>query len=187
METDELLRGLGVTARGERDVAREVIEDAAARAAEAEATARAKKRCNERDDDLPAASANATTTDDGGEGEGQRGGDGPALREVSRLRTEADGVARELLAVRDALDEIRASERDGTAPSDAALVVAVGNRRVTSLEEKRAELAVAVAAAEASAAEEASAAAAAAAAAERRGRGTDATAASGSGSKTKKK
>ena len=182
METDELLRGLGVTARGERDVAREVIEDAAARAAEAEATARAKKRCNERDDDLPAASANATTTDDGGEGEGQRGGDGPALREVSRLRTEADGVARELLAVRDALDEIRASERDGTAPSDAALVVAVGNRRVTSLEEKRAEPA------EASAAEEASAAAAAAAAAaERRGRGTDATAASGSGSKTKKK
>ena len=37
---DELLRGLGVTARGERDVARDVIRDAAVAAAAREAAAR---------------------------------------------------------------------------------------------------------------------------------------------------
>ena len=49
-------------------------------------------------------------------------------------------MAAELASVRDALDDVRAKAAEGTAPADAPLVIAVGERRVAGLVEKRAAL-----------------------------------------------
>ena len=112
-----------MTARGERDVARDVIRDAAlAAAARAAASGRGASRA--RPSPRPASSPS------------------PADVELARLREEADEVSAELAAVKDALEEARA--RRAEAPEDdddgAALVVAVGERRVEGLEDKRAAL-----------------------------------------------
>ena len=163
---DALLSELGVTARGERDVARDVIRDAALAAAARAAAARR----------APAtADAEAAEEGDAGTGAGEtRGGAGggggadpslpptkthtPATRELCRLREEAGTVAAELASVRDALDDVRAKAAEGTAPADAPLVIAVGERRVVGLVEKRAALRVRVRDAEALASAEADAA-----------------------------
>jgi DNA excision repair protein ERCC-6 len=163
---DALLSELGVTARGERDVARDVIRDAALAAAARAAAARR----------APAtADAEAAEEGDAGTGAGEtRGGAGggggadpslpptkthtPATRELCRLREEAGTVAAELASVRDALDDVRAKAAEGTAPADAPLVIAVGERRVAGLVEKRAALRVRVRDAEALASAEADAA-----------------------------
>ena len=125
MAGDEaFLSELGVTARGERDVARDVIRDAALAAA-ARAAASGRGACAGAD----ASSAPASSPS-------------PADVELARLREEADEVSAELAAVKDALEEARA--RRAEAPEDdddgAALVVAVGERRVAGLEDKRAAL-----------------------------------------------
>ena len=131
---DELLRGLGVTARGERELARDVIRDAAAAAAARE-DARRGGDPGRVDGHVDAASIGG---DGGGAGAAERGpGDGPAARELARLRDESERLDRELAAVRDALDEVRQRTLDGDAPVDAALQIAVGERRVQGLADKR--------------------------------------------------
>ena len=163
---DALLSELGVTARGERDVARDVIRDAALAAAARAAAAR-----------RAPATADAEAAEEGDAGTGAdetRGGAGggggadpglppttthtPATRELYRLREEAGTVAAELASVRDALDDVRAKAAEGTAPADAPLVIAVGERRVAGLVEKRAALRARVRDAEALASAEADAA-----------------------------
>ena len=67
-------------------------------------------------------------------------------------------MAAELASVRDALDDVRAKAAEGTAPADAPLVIAVGERRVAGLVEKRAALRARVRDAEALASAEADAA-----------------------------
>ena len=133
---DELLRGLGVTARGERELARDVIRDAAAAAAAREDARRG--------GDAGRVDGHVDGTSIGGEGAGagaaERGpgpGDGPAARELARLRDESERLDREFAAVRDALDEVRRRTLDGDAPVDAALQIAVGERRVQGLADKR--------------------------------------------------
>lgn len=131
---DELLRGLGVTARGERELARDVIRDAAAAAAARE-DARRGGDPGRVDGHVDPASMGG---DGGGAGAAERGpGDGPAARELARLRDESERLDRELAAVRDALDEVRQRTLDGDAPVDAALQIAVGERRVQGLADKR--------------------------------------------------
>ena len=163
---DALLSELGVTARGERDVARDVIRDAALAAAARAAAAR-----------RAPATADAEAAEEGDAGTGAdetRGGAGggggadpglpppethtPATRELCRLREEAGTVAAELASVRDALDDVRAKAAEGTAPADAPLVIAVGERRVAGLVEKRAALRARVRDAEALASADADAA-----------------------------
>ena len=146
---DALLSELGVTARGERDVARDVIRDAALAAAARAASAR---RAPAAADDEEAAEAGDAGTGPGETRGGAGGGGGadpglpssrthtPATRELRRLREEAATVAAELASVRDALDDVRAKAAEGTAPADAPLVIAVGERRVAGLVEKRAAL-----------------------------------------------
>ena len=146
---DALLSELGVTARGERDVARDVIRDAALAAAARAASAR---RAPAAADDEEAAEAGDAGTGAGETRGGAGGGGGadpglpssrmhtPATRELRRLREEAATVAAELASVRDALDDVRAKAAEGTAPADAPLVIAVGERRVAGLVEKRAAL-----------------------------------------------
>jgi DNA excision repair protein ERCC-6 len=184
MEDDELLRGLGVTARGEREVAKEVIYDAALAAA---ARAAAARRGEERRGDANATAGGGGVGgvgggDDGedgggGAGGGTRGGGGggggngngrivsngdtPALNRLSALQGEADKLTRELSAVQDALSDVKAKSAEGTAPPDAPLIVAVGERRIVGLTEKRDALTARISGAEADAAAEASAAAAA--------------------------
>ena len=119
---DALLSELGVTARGERDVARDVIRDAALAAAARAAAARR----------APATADAEAAEDDAGTGPGEtRGGAGggggpdsglptshmraPAARELRRLREEAEAVTAELASVRDALDDVRAKAAEGTA------------------------------------------------------------------------
>ena len=46
-------------------------------------------------------------------------------------------MAAELSAVKDALDDVRAKSADGTAPADAPLIIAVGERRIAGLRDKR--------------------------------------------------
>ena len=131
---DELLRGLGVTARGERELARDVIRDAAAAAAARE-DARRGGDPGRVDGHVDAVSIGG---DGGGAGAAERGpGDGPAARTLARLRDESERLERELAAVRDALDEVRRRTLDGDAPVDAALQIAVGERRVQGLADKR--------------------------------------------------
>ena len=142
---DELLRGLGVTARGERDVARDVIRDAAVAAAAREAAARDARRGGDgggRGDvaDDAGGDGDAGPSDAGTSG-GGGGGDGPVTKELARLREESERLARELGAVRDALDEVRERQKNGDAPVDAALQIAVGERRVQGLTDKRDALA----------------------------------------------
>jgi len=157
---DELLRGLGVTARGERDVARDVIRDAAVAAAAREAAARDARRGGDgggRGDvaDDAGGDGDAGPSDAGTSG-GGGGGDGPVAKELARLREESERLARELGAVRDALDEVRERQKNGDAPVDAALQIAVGERRVQGLTDKRDALAAKIDDAEANAAAEAS-------------------------------
>ena len=128
---DALLSELGVTARGERDVARDVIRDAALAAAARAASARR----------VPATADAEAAEDDAGTGAGAtRGGAGgggggdpglvssyahaPATRELRRLREEAETVTAELASVRDAMDDVREKVAEGTAPADAPLVIA---------------------------------------------------------------
>ena len=151
---DELLRGLGVTARGERDVARDVIRDAAVAAAAREAAARDARRGGDgggRGDvaDDAGGDGDAGPSDAGTSG-GGGGGDGPVAKELARLREESERLARELGAVRDALDEVRERQKNGDAPVDAALQIAVGERRVQGLTDKRDALAAKIDDAEAS-------------------------------------
>ena len=125
MAGDEaFLSELGVTARGERDVARDVIRDAALAAAARAAASGRGASAGAAESSVPASSPS------------------PADVELARLREEADEVSAELAAVKDALGEARA--RRAEAPEDdddgAALVVAVGERRVAGLEDKRAAL-----------------------------------------------
>ena len=134
---DELLRGLGVTARGERELARDVIRDAAAAAAAREDARRG--------GDAGRVDGRVDGTSIGGEGAGAGaaergpgpGAPGPAARELARFRDESERLDREIAAVRDALDEVRRRTLDGDAPVDAALQIAVGERRVQGLAEKR--------------------------------------------------
>ena len=106
--------------RGERDVARDVIRDAA--------LAR-----ESRGGEARASTADAEAAEEGDAGTGAdetRGGAGgggepipaflrlrvtPATRELCRLREEAGTVAAELASVRDALDDVRAKAAAGTA------------------------------------------------------------------------
>ena len=157
---DELLRGLGVTARGERDVARDVIRDAAVAAAAREAAARDARRGGDgggRGDvaDDAGGDGDAGPSDAGTSG-GGGGGDGPVAKELARLREESERLARELGAVRDALDEVRERQKNGDAPVDAALQIAVGERRVQGLTDKRDALAAKIDDVEANVAAEAS-------------------------------
>ena len=137
MEEDTFLSELGVTARGERDVARDVIRNAALAAA-----ARAGASRGDRGDGN--ANDGGTEADAGGGGGGENDdstaidpGVAAARREAARLREEASKVAAELSAVKDALDDVRAKSADGTAPADAPLIIAVGERRIAGLRDKR--------------------------------------------------
>ena len=85
-----------------------------------------------------------TEADAGGGGGGENDdstaidpGVAAARREAARLREEASKVAAELSAVKDALDDVRAESADGTAPADAPLIIAVGERRIAGLRDKR--------------------------------------------------
>ena len=142
---DALLSELGVTAVGERDVAVGVLRDAALASVAREASARkAPAAPNDGQDDGDASAARGAVTSRGGQG----GGGGavialhnpvvstPATRKLWRLQEETDTVATELATVRDALEDVKQKQRDGTAARDAALVVAVGERRVAGLVEK---------------------------------------------------
>ena len=142
---DALLSELGVTAVGERDVAVGVLRDAALASVAREASARkAPAAPNDGQDDGDASAARGAVTSRGGQG----GGGGavialhnpvvstPATRKLWRLQEETDTVATELATVRDALEDVKQKQRAGTAARDAALVVAVGERRVAGLVEK---------------------------------------------------
>jgi septal ring factor EnvC (AmiA/AmiB activator) len=93
---------------------------------------------------------------DAGTSGGGGGGDGPVTKELARLREESERLARELGAVRDALDEVRERQKNGDAPVDAALQIAVGERRVQGLTDKRDALAAKIDDVEANVAAEAS-------------------------------